>query len=961
MRTNSVSPKSGKGKKESLFITRLTGPRPWYWPFHWKPRFTWRGLFIVLGVGFAVLALGITGVFAYFVRDLPNPRQLSNRSVAESTKILDRNGKLIYSFFGSENRTLLKPEQINAYSKNASIALEDSEFYSHPGFSVKGLGRAAWCKVRGSYCGGGSTITQQFVKNALLTSEQTADRKLRDLILAIEVEQVYTKEEILTGYLNEISYGGNVYGLEAAAQNFFGKSAIDLTLSEAATLASIPQQPTYFSPYGDHLEDLFARKDYALDRMALLGLVSKEEAEAAKLAAPNLEKPTFTRKTNITAPHFVFYIRQQLLKFMGEDPQLAEIKLDQAGYVVTTSIDMEAQTLAENILKEMGPSTVKKYGASNAALTAVDPKTGEVIAMAGSIDYDNSRSGNTNFANALLQPGSSFKPIVFATAFDKENKKSPASITFDLDTDFGNYRPKNYNGQFRGPVTNRNALAQSLNIPAVKNLHLVGISNAIATAERMGITSLSGKPGDYGLSLVLGSGEVRPVELASAYGTFANEGMHHNLRPILTIEKNGEMVKDFRKEEAKKAIEPEVAYQISNILSDNAARAPIFGTKNSLTLPDRPVAAKTGTTNNNRDAWTAGYTPQIATVVWVGNNEPNKTMVAGADGSYVAAPIWNRFMREYLKGKPVEEFKRPSTITELTVDFLSGKLPTDQSPENQRVKDIFAPWQIPTENDNVHIKLRIDKTSGKLATDLTPPELVEERIYFTITSEQPNNPNWENPVQAWAQANGGGVKPPTDFDDVHTETNRPTLSFVSPKSGDSFGDSVSLEVSVGGNRPITKVEFYVDNVLAGTRTSAPWRVDYNASALASGTHIITAKVMNDLNMTRTEEVSANKTTSGNSGPLSPVINPSIMRVGKNAVITWSNPPDAALAGVRVYQSLNAGVLGTLIRTVPATPNNTGTTTVENLAPGTYYFSLRPVDSNGARESTSGQQLSITIL
>jgi len=915
----------------------------------------------VFGAGIAVFSLSIAGLFAYYVRDLPNPRQLSNRSVAESTKILDRTGKLIYSFYGEENRTLLKPEQINDFSKKASIALEDGDFYTHPGFSVRGLSRAAWCKVRGTYCGGGSTITQQFVKNALITDEQTTDRKLRELILSIEVEQVYTKEEILTGYLNEIPFGGNIYGLEAAAQNFFGKHAIDLTLSEAATLASIPQQPSYYSPYGDNLEDLFIRKDYALDRMELLGLVTKEEAEAAKLAAPNLENPAFTRKSNLVAPHFVFYIRQQLLKFMDEDPQRAELKLDQAGYIVTTSIDLEAQTLAENILKEMGPGTVKKYQASNAALTAVDPKTGEIIAMVGSIDYDTSRSGNTNFANALLQPGSAFKPIVFATAFDKENKKSPASITFDLDTDFGNYRPKNYNGQFRGPITNRNALAQSLNIPAVKNLHLVGISNAIATADRMGIKSFTNAPADYGLSLVLGAGEVRPVELASAYATFANEGVHHELRPILTIEKNGEIIKDFRKTEPTKAIEPEVAYQISNILSDNTARSPVFGTRNTLTLPDRPVAAKTGTTNSNRDAWTAGYTPQIAAVVWVGNNEPNKTMTAGADGSYVAGPIWNRFMKEYLKGKPVENFNRPSTIQELTIDFLSGKLPTDQSPENQRVKDIFAPWQIPTEKDNVHIKVRIDRTTGKLATDLTPAELVEERVFFNITSEQPNNPNWENPVQAWAQANGGGVKPPTEFDDIHTEENRPTLSFVTPKSGESFADSTSIEVSVGGNRPITQVEFYVDNVLVGTRTSAPWRIDYNASALVNGTHIFTARVMNDLNLTRSEQVSANKVSgSGNSGPLSPVINPSIMRVGKSVTLTWTNPPDSALAGVRLYQSPNAGVLGALLRTVTATPNTPGQATVDNLAPGTYYFSLRPVDASGGRESTSGQQLSITI-
>jgi membrane peptidoglycan carboxypeptidase len=456
----------------------------------------------------------------------------------------------------------------------------------------------------------------------------------------------------------------------------------------------------------------------------------------------------------------VFFVRQQLIDFIGGDPTDAEKKLDQEGYVVKTSLDLEAQGLAESVMQDMGPSTVKKYGASNAALTAVDPKTGEVLAMVGSIDYEDSKSGNTNYANALLQPGSSFKPFVYATTFDKVHKKSPASIFFDLQTDFGNYVPQNYDGRFRGPVTIRNSLAQSLNIPAVKALENTGIKDAIGTATRLGISSLTNTDA-YGLSLVLGAGEVRPVEMANAYAGFANGGKHNNLRPILTIEKDGKMVKDFRTDEPTQALEPEVAYQITSILSDNNARTPVFGARNNLTLSDRPVAAKSGTTNSNRDAWTVGFTPQISVAVWVGNNEANKTMVKGADGSIVAAPIWKRYMQEYLKGKPIEQFTRPEGLKDVTIDMLSGKLPTDQSPSDQRITDMFAEWQIPTDFDDVHTKVKIDRVTGKLATDITPPEDIEELVYFYVHSEHPDNPNWEGPVQAWAAANGGNSRPPT--------------------------------------------------------------------------------------------------------------------------------------------------------------------------------------------------------
>lgn len=933
-------------------------------PFFKRPfrgrrfKFTWKKFFISLGVIFGVLVLSATAVFAYFVRELPNPKKIQNRTIVQSTQIVDRTGKPLYNIYGEENRTVVKNEDISENIKKATVAVEDDTFYQNHGFNIKGIVRAALVHfglLRNREGGGGSSITQQYVKNALRNDEYSLTRKIKELILAIEVEQLYSKDEILTGYLNEIPYGGGAYGIEAASQLYFGKSANELTVSEAATLAAIPQLPTYYSPYGNHLDDLFTRKDYILDRMAENSFITQAEADEAKTAAPSLDNPAFKRSANLVAPHFVFYVREKLIESLDPDPQVAEKMLDEGGFKVTTSLDLDTQNMAQQIVSEMGPDTIKKYGATNASLTAVDPKTGEILAMVGSIDYENSKSGNTNYANALLQPGSSFKPIVYATAFGPKYKYAPGTITYDVATDFGAYKPNNYDGSFHGAITNRQALAGSLNIPAVKNLALAGVKDSIDTAKALGVTTLNRDPGDYGLSLVLGSGEVRPVEMAGAYAGFANGGMYNALRPILKIEKDNEVVQDFTTTEAKKAVEPEVAYEISNILSDNNARSYVFGTRNNLTLPDRPVAAKSGTTENNRDAWTIGYTPSISVAVWVGNNEPNKTMVKGADGSYVAAPIWNKFMRQYLTGKPVEQFTRPESIKEMTVDKLSGKLPTDQSPTNERVTDIFAPWQVPKENDDIHVKVRVVKGTNKLATDLTPPDMVEERIYFTIHSEQPDKPNWEQPVQAWARGVYGDRvgSPPKESDDIYVEGNRPGLSFVSPASGAKVSGTFTIEVAPSGTRPISQVEFFINNVSVGKATSAPWSISYDASNLPAGTQTLQATVTNDLGLTKTDQITI--TTDKDNSPPGNVSNP-VGSNGKAGVtpirLTWNNPSSAKLASVYIYQSTDINTPGDRVKVVPAQPGTIGTADLTPPA-GKYYYTFRTVDTNGNQSPISG--------
>ncbi len=956
-------------------------------PFQKGFKFSWKKFLLGILILIVLLFIAIAAVFAYYVRDLPNPTKLIDQVVNQSTKILDRNGTLIYSFHGDQNRTLVTLDNISPNLKNATLAVEDANFYNESGFAVKGIARAVYCRIN-SHCGlesgGGSTITQQFVKNAIQSvdtasgkpaiafTNRTLSDKVKELILSIEVEQRYSKDDILTGYLNNISYGNSTYGIEAASETYFGVHAKDLTLSQAATLAAIPQLPTYYSPYGTHLDKLMARKALVLDRMVKVGYISQADADKAKTDAPTLDNPSFAKQGGLVAPHFTFFVRQALIDFIGGDPATAEQRLDSSGMIVHTSLDMNTQNLAQGILENMGPNAVKKYNATNAALSAVDPNTGEILAMVGSIDYTSSKSGNTNFATAALQPGSSFKPFVYATEFDPDHKKSPASITYDVPTDFGGgYAPNNYDGKFRGPITDRLALAGSLNIPAVKNFYMAGSKQSIDTAHRMGITTLNADPSTYGLSLVLGSGEVRGVDMANSYGTFANGGTAHALRPILYIEQSGKTIKDYRTDAGKKAIEPEVAYEISNILSDVNAKRPVFGSLvNNLTLSDRTVAAKTGTTQSFRDSWTVGYTPQIAVAVWVGNNDPGKTMNSGSDGSVVAAPIWKQFMTQYLAGKPVLDFTKPDDITTFTVDKLSGKIPTDQTPttDGSRITDIFAPWQIPKDFDDVHQLVKIDKVSGKLATSLTPAEDIVDQFYFNVHSEEPDKPNWENPVQAWALANGGGSTPPTATDDVHTDTNKPTISITAPANNSTITGPFTITTSVGGPQAITKVEFFINNVSVGTATQAPWQLDYDASSLPSGSEIIETTVTNSLGLTSSTQITVTK---GDAAPPTPpeipgpvtsatATNGMIHPVLKAVHLSWLNPASTALSSVVIYQSSTSTALGTQVKSLAATSGAAASTDITITTPGTYYFTIRTANSAGD-QNTPGVTVMAQVL
>ena len=609
----------------------------------------------------SLLILGALAVFWVSSFKVPTSESIRERRVTESTKIYDRTGQiLLYDTGGDIRRSIVPIEEISRNIKNATIAIEDKEFYSHNGVKPTAFIRATLVNILSlDFSQGGSTITQQVIKNSLLTSEKLISRKIKEWVLAIKLEQVATKDEILSMYLNEIPYGGVVYGVEEASETFFGKTASDVTLAEAAYLAALPKAPTFYSPYGKNREKLEERKNLVLREMLKSNFITQEEYDAAIK-----EKITFIAKgdSSIKAPHFVFYVLDYIKKKYGEEI------INSGSLNITTSLDYSLQSIGEKIAYDYALENKTKFNAENTAIVAIDPKTGEILTMVGSRDYfDKKIDGAFNVTTAKRQPGSTIKPFIYSEAFIKGF--TPETVLFDLKTQFstacdpnnltmenGCYSPENYDGIFRGPITLRNALAQSINVPSVKVLYLAGLSESIRLARDMGIESLSNK-GDYGLTLVLGGGEVTPLELTGAYGVFANNGIKTKISAIIEIKnKNGEVLEKHDPAPTQ-VLDKEVALKISSILSDNVARAPSYGQTSALYFPNRDVAVKTGTTNNYKDAWIMGYTPNIAVGAWAGNNDnsPMQKKVAG----FIVAPLWRAFMDQALVKVPDEQFEEP--------------------------------------------------------------------------------------------------------------------------------------------------------------------------------------------------------------------------------------------------------------------------------------------------------------
>jgi 1A family penicillin-binding protein len=772
-----------------------------------------------------VFILFVAGIFLYFAKDLPSAGGVTNRVIVESTKIYDRTGQhVLYDVHGEEKRTVVQFSDMPENLRYATIALEDQDFYSHHGIKFTSIVRAVLTDIlhRG-VSQGGSTITQQFVKNSLLTPERTFTRKIKEVILSLELEQKFSKDEILAMYLNQIPYGSNAYGIEAASQTFFGKDSKDLTLDEAALLASLPQAPTYFSPYGSHLDDLKSRQEFALDRMATLGYISKDQAEEfKKVDVLNKIRPN---TENISAPHFVMYVKEYLEKTYGEQA------VERGGLKVYTTLDWDKQQIAEQAVKDGADKNLKNWNASNSSLVAMDPKTGQILAMVGSKDFfgksypDGCISGKTckfesqvNVAVSSRQPGSSFKPYVYLTAFEKGY--TPETMMFDTETNFGtqggtqDYKPQNYDGKFHGPLPMKETLAQSLNIPAVKTLYLGGVKNSIATAKAMGITGLN-KPDSYGLSLVLGGGEVTLLDHVNAYSTFATGGIHHDKVSILKIEDGkGSVLEQYAPSNGNRVVDEKYVAMIDYITSTNDFRAPIFGENNPLRFDNRPVAAKTGTTNEFRDGWTIGYTPSIAAGVWSGNND-NSPMRAGADGINVAAPIWRSFMDKVLGNYAVEKF--PKYEKEDTgKDILDGKLPVE--------KDVKV-CEIPGKDNQYCL-------ANDYCTDSSKENFADAHdiLYYVNKddprgdapkdpSKDPQFDNWEKGVKKWFDKNKDGYilgSAPTD--ECKAEDFKKYQPSISVSASQSL-NQLNISANISAPYEIDKVDFYVDGNKIDSKSS----------------------------------------------------------------------------------------------------------------------------------------------
>lgn len=746
------------------------------------------------------------------------------RQITQSTKIYDRTGKvLLFDLHDDVRRTVVPLDKISRHLKNATIAIEDTEFYTHSGVRPLAVLRAILTNIKnGDPFGGqgGSTITQQVVKNSLLTPEKTISRKVKEWILAIKLEHLLTKDQILELYLNEAPYGGNIYGAEEASQYFFGVSASDLTLAQAAYMAALPQAPSRYSPYGGNRDALDARKNLVLLKMRENGFITDDEYRQAIN-----EEVIFAQyaQQNIKAPHFVFFIRQYLEEKYGHDAVF------ESGLKVITTLNYDMQKEAEDTVNHYATINEKSFNAENAALVAIDPHTGQILAMVGSRDYfDEHIDGKYNVATALRQPGSTFKPIVYATAFEKGY--TPETVVFDVPTQFSTacepndlsstppcYAPVNYDDKFRGPMTLRNALAQSINIPAIKMLYLAGLKDSLQNARDLGITSLDQDASHYGSSLVLGGGEVSLLELTGAYAAFANNGTYHDTTGVLRVEDASGNVLEEYKDQTHQAVTPQAAELVTSILSDNEARAPEYGQNNFLVFPGWSVAGKTGTTNDFRDVWVVGYTPSLAVGTWAGNND-NSPIVKKIAG-FVIAPMWRAFMDKALTHVANEPFIPPTP---------------EENPDS--LKPVLrGSWQGP--DGSVHSILHwVDKSDPR-------------GPYPSNPASDPQYLRWEYPVRLWAgdhnfATNGLGAVGSTGTTGTTTTPNTTAPYFVVtspvPQQHVPANALFTIRVAYPDTLNLQSVEYYLDGVFMGASSQAPFTMSIIPQRTAQSVHTLRA-------------------------------------------------------------------------------------------------------------------------
>jgi len=812
------------------------------------------------GAAVLLLIIGATIIWVSTL-ELPDFKSFSDLKVQNSTKIYDRTGTIVlYDIHQNIKRTVVPNESIGITIKNATVAIEDSEFYQHNGIRISSIIRGTiWAKLTGKKVQGGSTITQQLIKNTLLTPEVTITRKIKEWILAIKLEKIMSKEDILALYLNEAPYGGNIYGIEEASKTFFGKSSIDLTQAEAAYLAAIPNGPTYYSPYGKNKAKLDERKNLVLKRELDLKFITQEDYDKAIS-----ENVTFLpeQPMHIAAPHFVFFIKDYLENKYGEGA------LDTGGLKVITTIDYDLQKKAEQIALTQAKDNEKNWNGKNAAVVVIDPKTGQILSMVGSRDYfDKTVDGNFNVTTASRQPGSSFKPIVYALALQKGYTEN--TTLFDVKTEFNAscsptskplpghetttcYSPDDSSNTFRGPLTLKDALAQSINVIAVKLLYLVGINDAINFAHNLGISTLN-DPTRYGLSLVIGGGETTLLDMTSVYSVFANNGVRNPYTGILSVEDNTGNVLEKYEDKSYKVLDSNITRNLDDMLSDNTARIPTFGANSALVVPGHEVAVKTGTTNDNKDAWTIGYTPSVTVGVWVGNND-NKPMKKG--GAALAGPIWNQVMTEALSKLPVESFDKPDPINTsippilrgfwqggdtFVTDSVSSKTATEYTPENMKKE---------TSITNVHTILYWIDKSNPLAGKPSNP-----------TGDGQYN-NWEYGVQRWWNQNKNNYSvvtsadKPVGYDTIHTASSKPTFEVVGLENGGVYNKNQTIPITINphSQNEIKKIDVFINNIYIKSLKSSPFTTyfitnDANNISTDNTLHIIGTDIMGNVGET----------------------------------------------------------------------------------------------------------------
>lgn len=789
-------------------------------------------------VGFLALTLGVIVTFAWFSKDLPSPYKLTNRQVEQSTQIFDRNGVLLYDVYGDKNRTIVQLKDIPQYLKDATIATEDKNFYTHQGFDGAGIARSAIDIATGKgIVGGGSTLTQQLVKNALLTNERTFTRKIKELILSVQIEKRYSKDEILQIYFNEIPYGGTAWGAEAGARQYFGKDVKDLNLLESAILAGLPQEPSYYSPFGVHPDAYKDRTRYVLERMQEDGYITKDQQVQANTELNDYKVPGAPSGL-LKAPHFVLYVKDILEKKYGEKTVL------QGGLKVYTTLDSKLQDAAQQIVHDQVASEGASYHYSNGAAMVMNPKDGEILAMIGSKDYfATDYDGEFNVATAERQPGSSIKPINYVTGLKKGY--TAATLFIDQQTSFpcsgcdgGKYSPQNYDSHFGhghgGLILMRDALAESLNIPAVKMLALNGVQSMIDTAHDMGITTLNN--GNYGLALTLGGGEIKMVDMMGAYSAFANGGMRVDPNPILKItDSSGHILEQANLNPTRRVLDPGLAFIMSDMLADYNAKLPTFGrtAASNFVFPGHTVAVKTGTTDLIRDNWTFGYTPSYVVGTWVGNNDNTPINGKFASGVTGGAPMWHKIFTRLFQmyNVPEEKFQQPDDVVKVQIDPVTGAKATSGGKSEFFLKPTVPGFSSATQT------LHLCTDEKKLARPVDDAAGMSFDQIF-IRAGDPFSP-------------GGWVPfdPPTDYCSTPRGQNGSSVivTVTSPTSGSNIGSSVNVSATAAGPNPIDQVQFFFDGVLACSDNHGPnFHCSFNISgSTQQGSHAISARAVDN--------------------------------------------------------------------------------------------------------------------